>query len=1291
MGIDRQNIPEEYLCEQCQPRSVDKLRARNLQTVKRKEQQQLLLNTQFNNSNVGGNGVLGPGVPTTIYQPQGDTKILLPSPHLGSANSTSSLNSLVSPPPIGKKSTKLTKKKEFIKKSKKDKIVGGKKRENTKKISKKKNRSGGSVGDTAAEKHAANLRQWIENYEVAVTNHYSPELRARLHAINKQTTLVNSSQNYNYLENAVSIIPHAGGKIVIANFEIQPNTPIIELMGKYMLSTQYKNQNPSKNMNSPWPPTNYLQSLKYMYKIPGPFIFFYQWTMDSLVSESNELTALNLNTVNGPEVCVDTRTYGNDARFVRRSCRPNACLKHTFVNGSIHLYIVALTKIMASTEITIRHEPHDLLAIENKQLMAANPAYQNFSVQPTSTSCACGLIKECVFGVQTKPIKEEKSNKVNKKKMLQANPNANNRNRSTSSSGESNSGVAVSPNNNILASTNNALTSLTTNVLHDSGVYTSSSSPSVSIPSPSQQLQANTNIQSQNQLPSAPVLTPTIVPVVESQISNEPVSVESSSLSNPQESQPQMQPHLLEQPIQQQQPQPQSQQPPTQKVARTPKKSISESNDVNPAADSKENSPNKAKTEEKRESRKLTRDERKLEAIVRAIEKMEKNQQKKQDSKYSKRATSGSPSPKRSKLNSSSESGGDCKIRKKKKTKNMQKGCGMPSKKSKSLKKNPLKKQFSGNDSDVFNTSEESLLSPIPPQHQTSHVDDDDNLNKAADLLLAFAKNDIKTEPSHEEQTRNASTPISSNCLLVEAAVGPIDQDNNFKLPISQAKTKKTMMNNWFNQNEYALHIPCMDSPKSPGYDSPLASPSMALKKVEEFITQADGIQNLQQPSLQQVVSPQTTNQHPSTLQIQGVSTCANNSSVKKRWLRQAISEESETVSDSMTTPTTPTVPTPTTPITPNGFMTPLKKRRLLIDTSPVEISHDIKEEIEDPQQPPLSPKIEVKHEETEEVDIIRSPSPGSRKIVVEDNQVKIEPEDPGSEEMQVDVEKEEVDDVKEIKEEIVIKQEIKEENNLEDILHSFHKENLLNLEARNREKKSALGDEKKTIKKEKKEKKKIKKKKKSKFSDSEEKNDKRKLSCSSTSSTLSSISILSNEVPPPQFDVPPIVTTPLPLPPPPPLPASIARIETPPPMTTTTLPPPPQSEVRAISTLPYYNTIYSKFNSFMDHHPVVSSSPRPPSPIACSILTPDYLDAKLKSYNSLGGFVSQRTSSLLGGLSIEINGSQSPTTSSTSMAINNTPVATSKPFTKTASHDPRLNPQLTAPEPAPTPKRKVC
>lgn len=37
MGIDRNNIPDEYLCESCKPRRVDRHRARNLQMRKREE------------------------------------------------------------------------------------------------------------------------------------------------------------------------------------------------------------------------------------------------------------------------------------------------------------------------------------------------------------------------------------------------------------------------------------------------------------------------------------------------------------------------------------------------------------------------------------------------------------------------------------------------------------------------------------------------------------------------------------------------------------------------------------------------------------------------------------------------------------------------------------------------------------------------------------------------------------------------------------------------------------------------------------------------------------------------------------------------------------------------------------------------------------------------------------------------------------------------------------------------------------------------------------------------------
>jgi hypothetical protein len=61
-----------------------------------------------------------------------------------------------------------------------------------------------------------------------------------------------------------------------------------------MLSTQHR------------PPTLTVINNKRTRPPPGPFIFFYRLPKD------------------GTEVCVDTRTYGNDARFIRRSCKPNA-------------------------------------------------------------------------------------------------------------------------------------------------------------------------------------------------------------------------------------------------------------------------------------------------------------------------------------------------------------------------------------------------------------------------------------------------------------------------------------------------------------------------------------------------------------------------------------------------------------------------------------------------------------------------------------------------------------------------------------------------------------------------------------------------------------------------------------------------------------------------------------------------------------------------------------------------------------------------------------------------------
>lgn len=52
-------------------------------------------------------------------------------------------------------------------------------------------------------------------------------------------------------------------------------------------------------------------------------------------------------------VCVDAREYGNEARFVRRSCCPNVQVQHVVHNGLLHLYLVSSRDIAPGQELTI--------------------------------------------------------------------------------------------------------------------------------------------------------------------------------------------------------------------------------------------------------------------------------------------------------------------------------------------------------------------------------------------------------------------------------------------------------------------------------------------------------------------------------------------------------------------------------------------------------------------------------------------------------------------------------------------------------------------------------------------------------------------------------------------------------------------------------------------------------------------------------------------------------------------------------------------------------------------------
>ena len=218
-----------------------------------------------------------------------------------------------------------------------------------------KNHSDDESHDPPSSTHLPQLRQWIENYEEAVTNHYSPELRARISNIRVNGAHTDFSVQFepSVHKCRVHTQPLTELKYLVSTVHLPPNSPVIELRGKYMLSAQHRNSGSAFNTRQ------HAQR-------PGPFLFFYRLHKDNT------------------EVCVDTRTYGNSARFIRRSCKPNAELRHSIVKGVLHLYIVTITNVEKNVELTIKHESHDLAAIGT-----------------THIACACGNVDECTVNRTT--------------------------------------------------------------------------------------------------------------------------------------------------------------------------------------------------------------------------------------------------------------------------------------------------------------------------------------------------------------------------------------------------------------------------------------------------------------------------------------------------------------------------------------------------------------------------------------------------------------------------------------------------------------------------------------------------------------------------------------------------------------------------------------------------------------------------------------------------------------------------------------------------------------------------
>ncbi|KAF6018882.1 KMT2E [Bugula neritina] len=157
---------------------------------------------------------------------------------------------------------------------------------------------------------------WTVPYDQADSNQYSADIQESLKAYRTKANHQLASVLSELDEPRCQLrLLNNGRRGLEVNADTPPNQALIEFKGKVMLHQQFQQKN------------NY-------YKRPQPFTLFYgKW--------------------DGLDICVDATSLGTEARFVQRSCSPNAEVRHIIENGQVHLVIFSTKEISGGSEVTI--------------------------------------------------------------------------------------------------------------------------------------------------------------------------------------------------------------------------------------------------------------------------------------------------------------------------------------------------------------------------------------------------------------------------------------------------------------------------------------------------------------------------------------------------------------------------------------------------------------------------------------------------------------------------------------------------------------------------------------------------------------------------------------------------------------------------------------------------------------------------------------------------------------------------------------------------------------------------
>ncbi|XP_022108494.1 histone-lysine N-methyltransferase 2E-like [Acanthaster planci] len=301
MGLERDSIPETFYCERCQPREVDKQRAVALQSKKR-----AAMSDDSSSDSVDEVPAVSVGAGAT---------------YTAISNSPTSLTLTTH----SKHKKMKKKKKKRSKEKEEDKHHKKRKKRHSKKCNKSEDITAPvelDIMDEEAMPAWNDSEETHDRYEEAACNQYSADIQ---HIIASRAkggkpdplpfALTDLPKPTNPLVSLNRFGRNASSVGIAASESLQSNDFIIEYLGKVMLKEQ-------------------LEGDKAFFKRHYPYVLFYS-------------------KFNNVDICIDARNYGNAARFVRRSCSPNAEVRHYVENNMLHFCLFALLNISKKTEVTI--------------------------------------------------------------------------------------------------------------------------------------------------------------------------------------------------------------------------------------------------------------------------------------------------------------------------------------------------------------------------------------------------------------------------------------------------------------------------------------------------------------------------------------------------------------------------------------------------------------------------------------------------------------------------------------------------------------------------------------------------------------------------------------------------------------------------------------------------------------------------------------------------------------------------------------------------------------------------